>query len=45
MADTALCSDKVTSSHAKRHMDNESVVTEDFLLCLKEVSANLAVRL
>lgn len=45
MADQALCSDKVTSAHVKRHMDDESVVTEDLLLCLKEVSANLAVRL
>lgn len=45
MAGQALCSDKVTSSHVKRHMDDESVVTEDLFLCLKEVSANFAVRL
>lgn len=43
MADQALFSDKIKSSHVKRHMDDESVVTEDFFLCLKEVSANPAV--
>lgn len=45
MAGQALCSDKVTSSPVKRHMDDERVVTENLFLCLKEVSANLAVRL
>lgn len=43
MADEALWSDEKTSSYVKRHMDHEIVVTEDLLLCLKEVSADLVV--
>lgn len=41
MADQNLWRDEKTSAYVKRHMDKETVVTEDLLLCLKEVSANL----
>lgn len=45
MADQAPWSDEKTASYVKRHMDDKTVVTEDLLFCLKEVSANLAVML
>lgn len=41
MADQNLWHDEKTSSCVKRHMDDETLVTEDLSLCLKEVSANL----
>lgn len=44
MVDQAPWSDEKTS-YVKRHMQDETAVTEDLLLCLKEVSANLAVTL
>lgn len=35
MADQALWSDEKTSSYVERHMDEETVVTEDLLLLSK----------